>query len=281
METGCPTLLCMHQLLRPRHFSCTGLLKEPHLQRDDGVLGVVPRVLGQRLGRPQQRLRKGLHPQLGPPLRLLQAHVIHRQGSAACLVADTGALPAAPHCTQLVQCKGSQEPLDGPCARLAALCAAGTAAAGSAGAAGGQHLPRVHPPLQSAGKERPKPNVMSFSKAEHAFLVVVRRWCAAATSKAPAPGTTAESSSVFFTARSPSRIASLICASVWSAGPCRVGARRSLSSALDKSLFRSSNTASCFDWLTVQLHQHLKWSADARICHFCRSAVTGDDHTCS
>ncbi len=53
------------------------------------------------------------------------------------------------------------------------------------------------------------------------FLVTVRRWWAAAISKAPAPGTTAPSSTVFFTARSPSRMASLICASVWSAGPCR------------------------------------------------------------
>lgn len=52
------------------------------------------------------------------------------------------------------------------------------------------------------------------------FLVVLRRCWAQAISKAPAPGTTAPSSRVFFTARSPSRMASFICASVWSAGPC-------------------------------------------------------------
>mmetsp|Transcript_3784 Transcript_3784/g.10895 ORF Transcript_3784/g.10895 Transcript_3784/m.10895 type:complete len:201 (+) Transcript_3784:311-913(+) len=51
------------------------------------------------------------------------------------------------------------------------------------------------------------------------FLVVLRRCWAQAISKAPAPGTTAPSSRVFFTARSPSRMASFICASVWSAGP--------------------------------------------------------------
>lgn len=47
-----------------------------------------------------------------------------------------------------------------------------------------------------------------------------RRWCAAATSNAPPPGTTPPSSMVFFTARRPSRSASLICVH---AGACKHG----------------------------------------------------------
>mmetsp|Transcript_18122 Transcript_18122/g.56230 ORF Transcript_18122/g.56230 Transcript_18122/m.56230 type:complete len:217 (+) Transcript_18122:276-926(+) len=50
-------------------------------------------------------------------------------------------------------------------------------------------------------------------------LILLSRCCAAATSKAPAPGTTAPSSITFFTARRPSRTASFICAMTWSLGP--------------------------------------------------------------
>mmetsp|Transcript_6793 Transcript_6793/g.15038 ORF Transcript_6793/g.15038 Transcript_6793/m.15038 type:complete len:216 (+) Transcript_6793:757-1404(+) len=59
----------------------------------------------------------------------------------------------------------------------------------------------------------------SLARPSTVFLTTVRRWWAAATSKAPAPGTTAPSSTTFFTARRPSRMPSLICAMVWSLGP--------------------------------------------------------------
>mmetsp|Transcript_50578 Transcript_50578/g.161824 ORF Transcript_50578/g.161824 Transcript_50578/m.161824 type:complete len:242 (+) Transcript_50578:193-918(+) len=64
-----------------------------------------------------------------------------------------------------------------------------------------------------------KASTPSLARPSTVFLTFSRRCRAAATSKAPAPGTTAPSSIVFFTARSPSRTASLICAMVWSLGP--------------------------------------------------------------
>mmetsp|Transcript_351 Transcript_351/g.873 ORF Transcript_351/g.873 Transcript_351/m.873 type:complete len:309 (-) Transcript_351:889-1815(-) len=59
----------------------------------------------------------------------------------------------------------------------------------------------------------------SLARPSTVLRVTLRKWCAAATSNAPAPGNTQLSSRVFFTARKPSLTASLICAMTWSLCP--------------------------------------------------------------
>mmetsp|Transcript_37721 Transcript_37721/g.116567 ORF Transcript_37721/g.116567 Transcript_37721/m.116567 type:complete len:301 (-) Transcript_37721:312-1214(-) len=72
------------------------------------------------------------------------------------------------------------------------------------------------------------------------------RWSWSATSKAPAPGTTARCSSAYLTARRPSRVASLSCAMVWSLAPrMSIVTERACLTCSMKVYFSSPSVTSC------------------------------------